>query len=213
MPETDFPALEPEEPPGSGWSGRSQGIAVLVLVLLFAGALAVFLITDDSDDVAAPTSTSERPTTTVEGRTIPGPESATTSTPPTTAITSSGTVTTAPATTEAPTTGSCGNGAMRVEPEPGAITFEQGRYQMPLAAVVVSQYDRSVEVTRLVLRVTFEDGTTTDVELDITGVVIPPGDRHTYSGPTIDSASEPVTIEVFEFAYQAEGRPDCTVSG
>jgi hypothetical protein len=187
---------------------------VLALVLLFAGALAVFLVSDDSDDdAAAPTSTSERSTTTVEDRTIPGPESATTSTPPTTAITSSGTVTSAPATAEAPPAGSCGNGSMRVEPEPGAITFEQGRYQMPLAALVVSQYDRSVEVTRLVLRVTFEDGTTTDVELDTAGVVIPSGDRHTYSGPTIDSASEPVTIEVFELAYQAEGRPDCAVSG
>ena len=188
-------------------------MVVTVLALLIAGGLAVFLINDDSDDdVAAPTSTSEGPTTTVEGRTIPGPESATTSTPPTTAITSSGTVTTAPATTAAPTTGSCGNGSMRVEPEPGAVSFRQDRYHMPVAALVISQYDRSVEVTRLVVRVSFEDGTTTDVELDTAGVVIPSGDRHTYSGPTIDSSSEPVSVEVSEFAYQAEGRSDCAVS-
>lgn len=218
--ETDWPQPTPEEPPARrGWSGGQLAIAALVVGIFIGGTVAALLVDDDVDDSAVGVTTTTgggtaalETTTTVASRTLEGPQSPTTSTPSTTAVASGGTVTTSPATTAAPATEDCGNGSMRVEPEPGAVTRDEDGYHTPVAAAVTSQYDRAVEVTRLVVRVTFSDGSTTDVELDTVGVTIPPGDSHTYDGPTIDSESEPASLEVVEFAYREPDRPDCAAT-
>lgn len=160
------------------------------------------LTTDDDDD--GPSTTLRRPGTSTT--VVPAPSTTVAPQPTTTAAGG-------PTTTAAPPAETCGNGSVRGEPRAGEVTQEGDQYSMPLNALVVSDFDRPIVVTRLALQVTYEDASSELVEIDTGGVVIQPGQAHTYQGPTVTSDSRPTQITVFELAYQPEGRPDCNSAG
>lgn len=224
----------PKRPAARGGLMDSKVVAAAVLAgfILVAAVIALIgldLGGGDGGDAAVATTTSvvESPSTTDDFE-VPFPTAPT-------ATTVFGTATTAPSATPSttqrtsPTTQastattaaggggggepSCGSGSVRAEPSSGEVTRDANGFHTPVGARVVSNFSDPVEVTDLVVRVSFQDGSSTDVSIDTSGVVLPPGASHQYDGPTVDSDSQPTVLEVVGLSYQPQGKPECSISG
>lgn len=210
----------PDDGPTSLWQSRQIALAVLAGSILIAGAIAaVGLIGDDGDDgdsasttttttaLASVTTSPDEASPATSTTVLPGPAFAT----PTT-VAGGSTPSTTPA-QQAATKERCGDGSVTANPQTGSVSQDGAGYHLPVAAQVISSFDRTIEVTDLVLEVTFEDGSRRDVPIDTAGVAIPAGDAHTFDGPTVDSPTRPTNVVVKALGYQTQGRSDCRVSG
>lgn len=213
---TDTSPTPPSKRP-SHWQSREIAVAVLAGSIFIAASIAAVGL-DDGDDAAVdlPTTTttvddlSDDTTTTTAAVARPSTSTTVVPGPTTTAPSPTTTAPGASPTTTPPS--SCGTGSVRGEPRTGDVSQSDGSYSVQVSGLVVSDFDRPIEVTSLVMQLRFEDGSERLVHIDTGGVVIPSGDAHTYDGPTVRSESQPTEATVAELSYQPEGRPDCNTA-
>lgn len=207
-------------PPGkrpSHWQSREIAVAVLAGSIFIAASIAAVGL-DDGNDAAVdlPTTTTTAPdlsddTTTTSAVARPSTSTTVVQAPTTTAAPGPTTTAAGASPTTTPPS-SCGTGSVRGEPRTGDVSQSDGSFSVQVSGLVVSDFDRPIEVTSLVMQVRFEDGSERLVHIDTGGVVIPSGDAHTYDGPTVTSESQPTEVTVAELSYQPEGRPDCNTA-
>lgn len=206
-------------PRRSVWDSRLVAGAVFAGCLLIAAVIALVFLDDDDGggpDQALVTTTTEADVPTTDDLEVPFPTAPSTTTtevaPGTTPTTASRSTTTIRTNTTTGTGGgpACGSGSVRAEPRGGTAT---GESTYSIGAAAFSNFSEPVEVTTLVVRVTFADGSSRDVGIDTSGPAIAPGDSREFPRESIASGSPPEALEIVTLTYQPQGKPQCSISG